>query len=147
MWTRTKYGIKCIETGTFDADHLAVENKHYLFGQSFEKGVWYTEEKIKAGPHGLRLDQIHLEYQEIEGWPVICHVQYDGFEYHLTADTRGKSFTIEVREGYQSKDFGKKDTKNIFIKNILKFIYLYNIIFRINYYYYFLKLKINRNVI
>ena len=45
-----KYGIKCIETGTFDADHYAVENKHYPFGQSFEKGVWYTEEKIKGGP-------------------------------------------------------------------------------------------------
>ena len=60
-----KYGIKCIETGTFDADHYAVENKHYLFGQSFEKGVWHTEEKIKGGPHGLRLNDLHLEYQKI----------------------------------------------------------------------------------
>ena len=31
-------------------DHYAVENKHYPFGQSSEKGVWYTEEKIKGGP-------------------------------------------------------------------------------------------------
>ena len=110
-----KYGIKCIETGTFDSDHYSVENKHYLFGQSFEKGVWHTEEKIKGGPHGLKLDQLHLEYQNIEGWPVICHVEYEGFEHHLQADTRGKSFTLEVREGYQSKDFGKKDMKNIWL--------------------------------
>jgi len=42
-------------------------------------------------------------------------VEYEGFQYHLQADTRGKSFTLEVREGYQSKDFGKKDTKNIWL--------------------------------
>ena len=43
-----KLGIKCIDHGSFDGDHSVVENRHYFFGQSFEKGVWYTEEKIKV---------------------------------------------------------------------------------------------------
>ena len=73
-----KYGIKCIETGTFDADHLAVENKHYLFGQSFEKGVWYTEEKIKVGswftfdPNTIRISK------KLKVGPNMPN-QYDGF--------------------------------------------------------------------
>tara|TARA_B000000475_G_C15961601_1_gene433177 strand:- start:182 stop:883 length:702 start_codon:yes stop_codon:yes gene_type:complete len=108
-----KLGIKCIDHGSFDCDHSLVENRHYFFGQSFEKGVWYTEEKIKGGPHGLELDKIFLDYQAIDGWPVITGVQYEGYDYYLTADTRGKSLNMSLHEGYQTQDFGKESIKNV----------------------------------
>ena len=40
--------------GSFDGDRPWLRIGIISFGQSFEKGVWYTEEKIKGGPMWIR---------------------------------------------------------------------------------------------
>ena len=110
-----KAGIRMVSTSAHNYDTPQLVDKHYFFGVSKEKGVWYTEEKIKTKLYNFDLRNLWLRYSTVEGMNIIHEVEYDGFDYYLTADTKGISFDIGVKKGITQQDFGKKYQKNIWI--------------------------------
>jgi len=108
-------GIRLVSTSAHNYDAPQLVDKHYFFGNSQEKGCWYTEEKIKTKLYNFDLRNLWLRYSTVNGLNIIHEVEYDGLDYYLTADTKGTQFNIGVKKGISSKDFGKKYQKNIWI--------------------------------
>lgn len=104
--------VNLVMTSAHLYDSPQLVDKHYFFGVSNEKGVWYTEEKIKTKLHNFDLRNLWLRYSNVEGMEVVHEIEYDGFDYFLTADTKGLKFDIGVRKGIAHSDFGKKNYKN-----------------------------------
>ena len=93
----------------------ALAGKHYFRGVSREKGVWYSEEKIKQKIYNFDVKKLKLTYSRCENTYVFHELEYDGLEYLLATDTRGSSFDIGVRKGPAKEDFGKINQKNIWL--------------------------------
>ena len=110
-----KAGIRMVSTSAHNYDTPQLVDKHYFFGMSKEKGAWYTEEKIKTKLYNFDTRNLWLRYSTVEGMNIIHEIEYDGFDYYLTADTKGISFDIGVKKGINRQDFGKKYQKNIWI--------------------------------
>jgi hypothetical protein len=103
--SREKHGIKLNDYQQFDADHDAVINKCYFYGQVFNKGSWYNEELVELGEE-LDTNKITLNCSDVEGWLVCNSILYEGLEQEipLIEDSTGSSQTCCVREGWQNPD-------------------------------------------
>lgn len=107
--------VNLVMTSAHNYESMQLIDKHYFLGVSREKGVWYTEEKIKTKLYNFDMKNLWLKYCKVEDMEVIHEIEYDGFDYFLTADTKGLKFDIGVRKGINKQDFGKKTQKNIWI--------------------------------
>ena len=96
---------------------VGLMDKHYFQGTSLEKGVWYSEEKIKQKNFNFDLSKLKLTYSRCENTYVFHELEYDGLDYLLTTDTRGLSFNIGVKKGASKSDFGKINHKNIWFNS------------------------------
>ena len=103
--SREKHGIKLNDYQQFDADHDAVINKYYFYGQVFNKGGWYNEELVELGEE-LDTNKITLNCSDVEGWLLCNSILYEGLEQEipLIEDSTGSSQTCCVREGWQNPD-------------------------------------------
>jgi len=107
--------VNLVMTSAHNYESMQLIDRHYFLGVSREKGAWYTEEKIKTKLYNFDMKNLWLKYCKVEDMEVIHEIEYDGFDYFLTADTKGLKFDIGVRKGINKQDFGKKTQKNIWI--------------------------------
>ncbi len=112
-----KEGVRIVSTSTYNYDSAQLVDKHYFYGDSNERGVWYTEEKIQSKLYNFDLANLWLRYSTINGVDVVHEIEYDGLDYSLTADTKGLNFKIGVKQGINKKDFGEINNKNPWINS------------------------------
>jgi len=109
-------GVRMVCSATTHYDPtIQLVGKHYFYGESKEKGVWYTEDKIKSKLHNFNLKDLWLRFSVINDVPVIHEVEYDGLDYYLTADTKGTKFNVGVKKGMSKADFGEINNTNPWI--------------------------------
>jgi len=94
-----KKGVKTKCVAVHNEGSKTCKDTHYMFGQYFNKGGWYTEDLIKTGPEGINLKKIKINYEDCDGFKVFSEVEYDGQEYYLQEDSVGKSSSFYVMEG------------------------------------------------
>ena len=68
----------------------------YSVIQTYEKGLWYTEQLIETDSAGLDYKKLLLKYKDIEDLAILDCIEYDGEERCITSDTRTNSTAIRV---------------------------------------------------
>ena len=94
-----KLGVKVKCVGDHHSGSRSCRDKYYIFGQYFNKGGWYTEDKIKTGPRGIDFKKLEINYENADGFKVFNEIVYDGTSYYLQEDSTGKSSSFYVMEG------------------------------------------------
>lgn len=94
-----KHKIETLCLGEHDSGSESCIDKYFMFGQYFNKGVWYTEEIITTDHRGLDLKKLKINYENADGFKVFYDVQYDGYDYYLQEDSTGKSSAFYVVAG------------------------------------------------
>ena len=69
---------------------------YYSVIQTYEKGVWYTDELIETDSAGLDYEKLLLKYKNIEDLGLLDCIEYDGKERYVTSDTRTNSTAMRV---------------------------------------------------
>jgi hypothetical protein len=94
-----KLGVKVKCVGDHHSGSRSCQDVYYIFGQYFNKGGWYTEDKIKTGPRGIDFKKLEINYENADGFKVFNEIVYDGTGYYLQEDSTGKSSSFYVMEG------------------------------------------------
>jgi hypothetical protein len=94
-----KLGVKVKCVGDHHSGSRSCQDVYYIFGQYFNKGGWYTEDKIKTGPRGIDFKKLEINYENADGFKVFNEIVYDGTSYYLQEDSTGKSSSFYVMEG------------------------------------------------
>lgn len=104
----TNAGITICLSAEWYQGHPALAKKQYFIGESKERGVWHTDDKIccKFGEFDPSL--LSLEYVDFFNNLIISRIEYSGLSYNLTASVTGVSFNMGLHNG---SIFGKQDKK------------------------------------
>jgi hypothetical protein len=94
-----KLGVKIKCVAEHNSGSKSCKDKHYVFGQYFNKGGWYTEDLIKTGPDGINFKKMNIDYEDADGFKVFSQVTIDGVDYYLQEDSSGKGSSFYVMEG------------------------------------------------
>jgi hypothetical protein len=94
-----KKGIKVKCVAEHNPGSKSCKDVHYVFGQYFNKGGWYTEDPIKTGPDGINFKKMKINYEDADGFKVFNQVTIDNVDYYLQEDSTGKSSAFYVMEG------------------------------------------------
>ena len=94
-----KYGskINCIEE--HNSRSKSCKNDYCIFGQNFNKGVWYTEEMIVENKSEFNFKKLEIKYQNCDGFKCFNYISYNEKKYFLMEDSIGKDSKFYVFMG------------------------------------------------
>ena len=87
----------------YGPSHDKVKGKYFFLGQTFEKGVWDTNESgmglIETDEKGLNKKKLNFHVKDIYGESSVSGVSYNDKQYDLIGNTRTNSSSMNVYKG------------------------------------------------